>query len=596
VDWQQLFNICVVVDTLIADSQNIYDLRLRDDRILLGLKAQMSEWELGTLRERLNEGAANKARRGELFHGVPVGFRLSDDRKTVELSPDEQVRSTIHHVFQKFQLLKSARQVARALQEEGIRLPRRRDPFGRKDVEWVEPATWRIYNMLETPAYAGAYAWGRSTKVTSVTPEGKIKKRRTTARSVGRRLPSAWPVFKPDHHPAYISWDKFLEIQKTLEENCRMGRHPGPVGDGPSLLTGRVRCGQCGKAMLVSYTGRQHDYPRYTCSRRNALDEKECPQGFGGRALETAVEEMILSVLEPDTFEASLMAETDLEEERTRTIRQWDLEVQRAEETEERARRKFQEVEPGHRLVAKELERQWNEALRVVEEARRSRDLRRASLPPPLKEDEKKELARAVRHVRELWDSAAMLPREKKSIARLLVHHVEAQADREAHILRFTVHWVTGQPTPGSIKLLDRGERALRRLPADDLTIIQKMAPDYTDHEISMILGMAHRLAPGGGPWNVRLIKEARRQHGWSKNSGDSAQFVTVHEAARTLNAGEATVKKLISRGRLRGKQAYIHARWRVSREDVERLAKKLQTKKFRTRYHRFVPLTETMV
>ncbi|MGI0068123.1 MAG: recombinase family protein, partial [Thermoplasmata archaeon] len=377
-DWQRLMNICEVVDTLIADAEGVYSLRHYNDRILLGMKGTVSEIELHVLRQRLNAGLANKAQRGELIFSVPVGYTVTEDEEKIEKNPDEAVQNAILTVYRRFQGTGSIYSTALALQEERFLFPNARDKKGRKGVNWVRPTFRRVLELLENPTYAGAYVYGRHTREATVTPEGLVTKRR-----VVKHGPQEWPVFLPDHHPGYISWDDFETIQKRIRANRRGYGSPGPVGEGPSLLVGILRCTLCGHAMTVTYSGAGHDVPRYSCGWQGDMRERRSCQTFGARPLEERVTTLLLSVLEPQTFETALRAEKDVEAERTRQIRRWDLEVERAEQAESRARRKFDEVEPGNRLVARSLEKQWEGALKSLEEARRTRELKLSHLPPP---------------------------------------------------------------------------------------------------------------------------------------------------------------------------------------------------------------------
>ncbi|MGI0155664.1 MAG: recombinase family protein, partial [Thermoplasmata archaeon] len=564
-DWQHLLNLCMVVDTLIADNEGVYSLRIHNDRMLLGLKGTLSEFELHTLRERMNAGAANKARRGEHVMGLPVGYRLSEDGK-IEMVPDESVRNAIQLVFEEFRRKGSIRAVAMALNDQGVRLPRRKDYLGRKGVIWQTPRYESVKNLLKNPIYAGAYFFGRTCVQTQVSPDGHIRKRQ-----VKRPFRvDEWPVFIRDHHAAFLSWSEFEAIQQRLVQNLRGAFTPGPVAHGRSLLAGLVRCGKCGGSMGTFYTGARNDCVRFWCRRREPDDQHISCQAFGGRLLEERVERMLLSVLEPESFEAALIAEVELEEERTRQIRQWDLEVEGAAQAEARSRRKYHEVEPGNRLVARALEAQWEQDLKLLEEAKVARDRKVAHLPPPLTREEKQELRRAVNHLSELWSSGAMSPQDRKEIVRLLVHHVEVNADRDEGRLDFSVHWSTEQVSRDHVRLLSRGEH-VRRIGDADLGIIRRMSADYSDREIAIILVRAGRVPEHGPKWTARRVKAIRLEHGWTKaHTGGKALNLT--EAAQALGMEWEKLKRAITKGKIRGRQAYPCARWMIPREEIRRL------------------------
>lgn len=572
-DWQRLLTICQVRDTLLADGEGIYSLRIYNDRMLLGLKGTVSEIELHTLQERMNAGLANKARRGELVGSVPVGYLRTEEGK-IDKNPDEAVQGAIQRVFDRFREFRSVYATATALHEEQFRLPHRRDALGRRGVEWVDPSHDRLSLILTNPIYAGAYAWGRKTTVATVTPDGRVERRGKRRGDIAQ-----WPVLLRGHHPGYISWEEFEENRQRIAANRRGFARPGFVAGGASLLAGLIRCGFCGESMTVAYGGRHHDHPHFICHRRKSTMERNPCQGFGGRGLERAIETQVLAVLEPQSFEAVLMAESDIEEQRTRQLRQWKIEMERAAEEEGRARRKFEEVEPGHRLVARVLEEKWEALLKRVEEGKRRHEQRIASLPPPLSEEERRELRRAVGRVGLLWRSPSTSPQQRKELVRLLVHHVEARGDRVKGELNYAIHWVTGQVSQGRERIRRRGEH-LSRVRDADLTIIQKMAGDYTDTEIASVLAKLGRTPEGGGRWNSRTVKRVRQGRGWKKTRGRDGEWVTLSEAVRRGRIDPATLVKKIRRGELRGEQAYPGARWRIAREDLQELIRGRRSKK----------------
>lgn len=568
-DWRHLLNICAVVDTLVADAEDIYDLRIHNDRLLLGLKGDVSEYELHMLQQRLNAGVENKARRGELWQRVPPGFVLSEEGQ-LEMSPDDQVRSSIHRVFELFRQHGTASHVVLTLHLEGALLPRNRDGLGRKGVDWRPPTRSFVQSILGNPVYAGAYAWGRGRTEILVTNDGQIQKRHRK----GKRPPEEWGAFQVDHHPGYVTWAEYQETQRRLTSNRRAWDKPGPVGQGTALLAGMIRCGYCGHKLTTHYSGADHRLPHYQCNRLSRIGEHMACQSFGGKALENAVEEMVLGVLEPGALDAALLAERDLERQKERETRRWDLEVERAEEAEARARRKFEEVEPGHRMVSRELERRWEGALKAREEARHSRETHLANLPPPLTSEEKHELRRAVSHVGRLWRSSAMPMEGRKEIVRLLVHHVEAKALRDAGRLDFEVHWTTGQVSRGNVRLRRRGEK-FTNVRDSDVEIIHKMSGAYSDREIAQALGKLGRRAPDGVAWTTLRVRVVREEHGWPSPNPRSSEEMTFAEAQKVLHKGQEELRELAKRGKVKGAQAYPGTRWRFLRSDVKRTAQK---------------------
>jgi DNA invertase Pin-like site-specific DNA recombinase len=569
-DWQRLLTICEVRDTLLADAEGVYSLRIYNDRMLLGLKGTVSEIELHTILARMSAGAKNKAERGEFLTSVPVGYVLSEIRE-IEKSADEEVRSAIARVFDKFREVGSVYGTTLALEEEDWRLPRRTDYFGRRPVRWEAASNQAVSMMLRTPFYAGAYAWGRARVQTTVSDAGKIEKHRHR-----RGDPSVWPILLRDHHPGYITWAEFEENRRRLLANRRGFGHPGPVGRGSSILAGLVRCSSCDAAMVLSYGGRHHEYSHFQCPRRSPTFERNPCQTFAGRTLENRIEELLLSVLEPQSFDAVLMAEADVEGERTRQMRQWDMELERARQAENLAHRRYEAVDPGNRLVARTLEERWENALRALEATKKSREQRLAHMPPPLNEKERRELRRVVGRFDLLWRSDSTTPQQRKELTRLLVHHVTARINRESSRLHANVHWVTGHVSHETISMpRQRGPYA--RIQDDDRTIIRRMAADYTDAEIAAVLGRAARRTPDDTIWTARRVMRVRKAEGWEKIRGSARAYVSMNTAIQMLRTDRNTLEKRIRRGEVGGTQLYPGAHWRISRADVEHLKKRLE-------------------
>jgi DNA invertase Pin-like site-specific DNA recombinase len=563
-DWQHLLNLCGVMDTLIGDSEGIYDLRIHNDRMLLGLKGTLSEYELHLLQQRMIDGAAYKARRGELYFTLPAGYILTEDNRP-ELHPDEEVRAAISEIFRSFRDTGNALETYQELRAAGVRYPSRADPLARRPVQWTSLVYHHVQRVLTSPFYAGAYTWGRRQKVVLIQPGGGMKK-------VWRYQPLAkCPIVIWDHHPGYVTRELFERNQERLRQNRRSFNSRGPVNNGASLLAGLIQCGVCGHTLSVTYGGSHSRFPYYTC--RDTLNEgprKACLR-FSGRTLEERVEAILLSVLEPEGLEAVLLALEDLEERQDQQKRLWNLEVERATQVEDRCRRKFEEVEPGNRLVSRHLEEKWEESLKILEESRRTRERRIAQLPPPLTEEETTELRRVVAQVGRLWTAQTTTNQDRKEIARLLIHHVEANRTSDSLHLDAKIHWVSGHITSETVKLNRRG-RPKGKITDSALQIIRRMAGDYTDREIAICLTKAGREPEGEPRWSAWRVKQIRKEHGWEKRREKEGDTVSENEARQMLGITKRTVEYWIRRGKLRSRQAYPNTRHRILRKDVERL------------------------
>jgi len=249
-DWHRVIELCAVFETLIADDDGIYDPRDINDRLLLGLKGTLFSAELHILHARMRENLLHKARRGELALRLPVGYRRLHDGSVVQ-DPDEQVRQTLHILFEQFDILKSARAVQRYFLQHHLNMPRLiQDGINHGDLIWVQPTYQMIQQVLTNPVYAGVFVYGR--RKTVATP-GDPPQVHT------HRLPLAeWEIVIPDIYPAYISYDQYVRNRQTLQDNQYnfVKKSHGAPREGRGLLQGRLLCGRCGRRMTPSYVNR----------------------------------------------------------------------------------------------------------------------------------------------------------------------------------------------------------------------------------------------------------------------------------------------------------------------------------------------------
>jgi DNA invertase Pin-like site-specific DNA recombinase/uncharacterized protein YndB with AHSA1/START domain len=436
-DWHQLLELCALFGTLLGDQDGLYDPTDYNDRLLLGLKGTMSEAELHILRGRLHQGQLNKARRGELFNHAPIGYvRLPTGE--MALDPDEQVQAVVHLVFDKFEELGSEGALLRYLVRHGIRLGvRPHSGPNRGQLEWRRPCRGTLSHMLHHPIYAGAYSYGRR----STDPRRKIAGRPSTGRVVAPL--EAWAVLRKDHLPAYITWERWEANQQQLAANQARAFARGAPRDGAALLGGLLRCGQCGSRMLVAYVG-PHQEPRYTCQRQQ-LEYAQSPcQSVAGRVLDELVSQQALAILEPANLELSLRAADDLQQERERLHGHWRQRLERAGYEVQRAARQYHAVEPENRLVARELERRWEQALldqRHVEEeyARFCREQ-----PAALTGEERAAILALAADIPRLWHASQTSPAHRKTILGHLMEKVIVSVQGETERVDVTIHWAGG--------------------------------------------------------------------------------------------------------------------------------------------------------
>jgi DNA invertase Pin-like site-specific DNA recombinase len=438
-DWHQLIDVCGIFGTLLCDQDGVYDPLDSNDRLLLGMKGAMSEFELVTLRNRLLRGSRNKAERGELFLHVPLGYlKVSSDEVIQE--PDEQARGMIQLVFEKFDELSSAYAVFRYLVLNDLQLGFRRQRGGRiGELEWKAPSPNRILSILRHPIYAGAFAYGLHRAGT---------KNPATGRKEGGKLfvpPEELPVLLKDRLPAYITWERFLTNQERLRQNRSLRDSRGAPKRGEALLPGLVVCGKCGRRMSTRY--KTNKRPSYYCDDywELALDE---PCGYIAAAtLDDLVSREVLRALEPAALDLSLRAIENVEQERKRLHDQWRQTIERARHEAERAERRFHAVEPENRLVARTLEERWEEALKKVRQSEEDYDRFLRKLPTTLSAVDRQRIKSLSDSVAALWKAPETSAQDRKQITRCLVERVIVVADKATELSEVTIIWQGGFAT-----------------------------------------------------------------------------------------------------------------------------------------------------
>jgi DNA invertase Pin-like site-specific DNA recombinase len=438
-DWHQLLELCALFGVLLADQDGLYDPADYNDRLLLGLKGTMSEAELHFLRARMESGRRNKAERGELFFSLPTGYvRLSSGEVTFD--PDEQVQAVIRLVFAKFAELGSCRRVFAYLRSQQIRLPVR-PLYGpnRGQLEWRAVSCGALYGILRNPTYAGVYAHGRS----RVDPQKKRDGRSGSGRVV---VPmEEWPVLLQDKLPAYISWEQYLRNRERLRQNQTRFQCRGPVREGPALLTGLVVCGRCGWRMYVHHN--RANLPRYICPHSDPLRAEQVCPSVAGRVIDALVSQQVLVALQPASLALSLQAAEDLEREAERLDQHWRHEVERARYQADRAKRQFDACEPENRLVARELERRWEEALREAQQAEEKYDRAQREQLRGLSAEQRRRIEALAADIPALWGAPTTSTADRKEVIRQLVERVVVTVEGRTERAQVAIHWAGGRVT-----------------------------------------------------------------------------------------------------------------------------------------------------
>jgi len=437
-DWHHLVEVCAVFDTLLYDQDGVYDANDSNDRLLLGMKGAMSEFELITLRNRLERGRENKAARGDLFVNLPIGYVKSPSGEVV-LDPDEQVRGVVQLVFDKFEELGTVNGVFRYLRRNKIQLGFRcKLRSQRGQLEWRHPTATRLLAMLRHPIYAGAYAYGlhRHGRKNPVT--GEI--------TVGKTFlpPDEVRVLIQDRVPPYISWEQYLANQQRINENRSLPTSPGSARGGRALLSGLIVCGRCQRHMKVEYHAEKIRRPQYRChSLFQEEDDQPC-HCLKASPVDELVAQQVLCALEPAALDLSMQATMDIQRERAGLHQHWQQRLERAEYDTQRAERQYQSVEPENRLVARTLEQRWEESLQRERQLREEYHRFLAKTPPNLSDTDAERIRALSHNISALWHAPDTTAQDRKAIVRCLVDQVVVHVEPRSEYVDVMIYWHGG--------------------------------------------------------------------------------------------------------------------------------------------------------
>jgi DNA invertase Pin-like site-specific DNA recombinase len=558
-DWQQLVEVCRMVDTLLIDQEAIYSPRLSNDRLLLGLKGSLNEYELDLLRQRAWEARLEKARRGELVVAAAVGFLKTDDQR-LEKDPDRRVQEAVQLIFRKFQELGAVRQTLLWFLEEEILLPARR--AGGETV-WRRPTYGSLYQILTNPAYGGAYAYGK----TGAAPRLDSGSPRCGRR---RKPQQEWLVLIPGKHDGYISWEQFQQIQQQITANVSGEAQPGAVKRGAALLAGMLRCRRCGRKLTVHYTGRDHDMLRYACLR-GWMDQAE-PRciNFGGLPVDEAVRREVLRVVQPGAVEAARLAGLQAGQTRDEVLAALERDLEAARYAAGRAAKQFDAADPENRLVAAELERRWEQALQRVRELEQrvtERQAVRDHFPQPSGEA----LADLAADLEAVWANPRCDVRLQKRVVQTLIREVVADVDMERKETILVIHWEGGIHT--ELRLPRRGRGQCQPTAADVIAAVRVLARTSGDRVIAGILNR-HGLRTGrGNRWTTMRVTSLRNHHGIACYRPDvqaTEGWLNLTEAAAVLGVAARTLRLAAEKGEVPSEHPLAEGPWVFRRSDLE--------------------------
>lgn len=564
-DWYRLLDLCGVTDTLIGDEDGLYHPGLFNDRLLLGLKGTMAEAELHVIRARLEGGIRNKAARGQLRRGLPIGFIWGDGDGEVLFHPDQAVTSVIHSIFEKFAEMGSVRRVWLWLRSEGLSFPSKSNSSA--DIQWGTPTYTAVHHVLTNPVYAGAYTYGKSRQERFVDQNGRLRKRI-------RRLPrSQWAVLLTEHHQGFITWDTYEMNQKRIASNTHPTAHQatGAIREGAALLQGLATCGRCGRRLRVYYQGRSSS-PGYYCSASTLVNGRGayCLR-VGGLQIDEAVAQAFLDTVAPAGIEAAVLSEEQLLADEQTALKQWRLQLERARYEAERAERRYRTVEPENRLVARTLETEWECRLADLAAAEAELTRRQNQRPARLTEQQRNRIRSLGSDLMRVWDASTTTDRDRKELLRTLLEEVNITLDKDNSQIHLIMRWRGG--TVSALDLpLKRYHPAPIRTDEDTVELVRRLAVHYPDGVIAGIVNRQGRRTAHGDRFTANKIGNLRRY--WKiprfdpSSASQQGELVTVQRAAQILGLAPSTVHRWLAEGFIAGEQVTPGAPWRIRVND----------------------------
>lgn len=566
-DWHRLLELCALTHTLIIDEDGIYDPIDFNDQLLLGIKGTMSQAELHFIRARLQGGKANKARKGELRHPLPVGFCY--DNSTIILDPDEQVRHVVNLVFQAFEDCGTAFGVVRYFVKHGLQFPKR--AYGgtwKGQLFWGHLNHSRVLSILQNPCYAGVYVYGRYQQESLLTPEG-------TLHQVTRKRPlEQWSVCIKEHHPGYISWEQYLENQTRLAANRTNADTPlgaGPAREGLALLQGLLLCSKCGHKVYVRYLGQDKSVPYYQCTwqHRDGLASRAC---FSVRAaeLDQAVEQRLLSAIQTKEIELVIQAIEELILRQDTINHQWQMKLRRTQYDADLAQRRYEEVDPSNRLVAQTLETRWDDALTHLKNIQVEYGNFQTKNQLILSHKQKNNLLMLANDFEIIWNSPTTKPKDKKRIVRLLIKDVAVTVDPNKRCADLHVRWQSGAFETITLPLPLKNHEKIRT----PETVVKKIkglaAVEPSDQHIADRLNQLGLLSGRGKRFTSKMVQWLRYKHRIPAPCPKHNNELTVKEVCQMFGVSHHVVYYWIDRGLISIRRISQHHPYLISISELQ--------------------------
>jgi DNA invertase Pin-like site-specific DNA recombinase len=539
-DWHRLLELCHLADVVLIDEQATYTPRDPNDRLLLGLKGTMSEAEQYWMRLRLRGGSLNKARRGELFF-VPAGGYVWDRATSrFRLDPDESVQRAVGLVFERFRVAGSARGVVRYFERHGLQLPVR-GPCAR-ELRWVPPKESLILNMLHNPIFAGAYVYGRNESRVRLV-DGQM------VRGTRRLSQDAWSICLRDWHPAYLPWDEFMANQRKLDDNRTWRGAPerrSASREGSALLQGLLLCGRCAHRMHTQYAG----------PSRRGVYQCKAETGHGAcwsvpaRALDDTVVQLFLDAVKPTQIELGLAVLRESEDQAAAIDRQWALRLERARYEARLAERRYKAVDPDNRVIARTLEREWNEKLTDVEHLERERLALHRREAVALSAEDRATIVALSKDLPRVWRAPTTTNAERKNLLRLLIREITlTPIDVPTRQTRVQVLWQTGAVSEVAVPRADKF--AVRATPAAARALVRRTFRRTTDAQLADELNRRGVATGAGVAWTPEAVRRLRYAEGWHRPSTcarraparNARGLWSVHAVAEAVGVTPGTVR-----------------------------------------------------
>jgi excisionase family DNA binding protein len=556
-----LLELCGLVEARVIDPDGVYDPCRANDRLLLGMKGSISEFEISVLRSRMFEAVRAKARRGELRISVPIGY-VWHRELGLDFDPDQRLQEVIRLIFARFREIGSARQVFLVLRAAQIHFPRPSDGRTLVSFDWTLIRYRNVISVLKNPFYAGVYVYGKSEKRT-VIQNGRAH------RSYGHGKPfDDWEVFIKDHHKGYIDWEEFERNQKQIAANAY-----GKVGDvksgrgGTALLSGFLACARCGRRLSIAYRGHA---PRQTVYRCNSMDLTGLARcmTFGGSRVDAAIAKELLRAVQPMAIEAAMEAERmhlQILNEQQRVV---ELELEQARYEARLAERRYAACDPDNRLIAAQLEKSWESTLRRVEACQARLDAMCASAQESTAAPDFTGLAEDLEAA---WNAPGVTMRVRQQLARALITDIIADVDEEAREIILTIHWQGGQHSELRLRKPRSGEHG-RRASEEVLAVVRSMSCRWSDQDIAASLNRMGMRTGQGMTWNAQRVSTLRHEHGIHAyhSAEKNGEWLTMSEAAELLGVSHHVIRRLIRDRILRAEQVVPGAPHQIRASDLQ--------------------------